>query len=65
MSYKILEHEKAIKFKRKHKNDKQLILRIDKKYIEIIRNPHSSAFLELKSEKCPKCDSCVGGRHRL
>ena len=45
MSYKILEHEKAIKFKRKHKNDKQLILRIDKKYIEIIRNLHSSAFL--------------------
>ena len=45
MSYKILEQEKAIKFKRKHKNDKQLILRIDKKYIEIIRNLHSSAFL--------------------
>ena len=29
MSYKILEHEKAIKFKRKHKKDKQLILRIE------------------------------------
>ena len=65
MSYKILEHEKAIKFKRKHKNDKQLILRIDKKYIEIIRNPHSSALLELKSEKCPKCRRARVGNYRI
>ena len=38
MNYKILEHDKARKFKRKHKNDKQLLYSIDKKYIEIIKN---------------------------
>ncbi len=36
MNYKILEHDKALKFKRKHKNNKQLLYRVEKKYIEII-----------------------------
>ena len=43
MTYKILEHDKAKKFKRNTK-DKQLILRIEKKYIEIIKNPYKPSF---------------------
>lgn len=65
MNYRILEHDKAIKFKKKHKNDKQLIFRIDKKYIEIIKNPHKSSFSEMKSEKCPKCRRARVGNYRV
>lgn len=65
MNYRILEHEKAKKFKKKHKNNKQLILRIGKKYIEIINNPHKSSFSEMKSEKCPKCRRARVGDYRI
>lgn len=50
MNYKILEHDKALKFKRKHKTEKQLLYHIDKKYIEIIKNPYKSSFSEMKSD---------------
>ena len=65
MTYKILEHDKAKKFKRKHKTDKQLILRIEKKYIEIIKNPYKPSFLEMKSDKCPKCRRARVGDYRI
>ena len=65
MSYKILEHDRAVKFKKKHQKDKQLILRIDKKYIEIIKNPYNSAFNEMKSDKCPKCRRARIGDYRI
>ena len=65
MNYKILEHNKAKKFKIKHEKDKQLILRIEKKYIEIIKNPHNPSFLEMKSEKCPKCRRARVGNYRI
>ena len=65
MTYKILEHDKATKFKRKHKNDKKLILRIEKKYIEIIKNPYHPNFTEMKSEKCPKCHRARIGDYRI
>lgn len=54
MTYKLLKHNKALKFKRKHKSNKKLIYHIEKKYIEIIKNPYKSSFLELRSDKCPK-----------
>ena len=50
MNYEILEHDKALKFRRKNKHNKQLIYRIEKKYIEIIKNPYKSTFSELNSE---------------
>ena len=65
MNYKILEHDKARKFKRKHKNDKQLLYSIDKKYIEIIKNPYKSNFSEMKSDKCPKCRRAKVGDYRI
>lgn len=65
MVYKIFEHDKAVKFKKKHKKDKQLILRIDKKYIEIIKNHYNSAFSEMKSDKCPKCHRARVGDYRI
>ena len=37
MIYKIFEHEKAKKFFRKNKNDKKLLLRINKEYIKILK----------------------------
>jgi len=53
MSYKLYEHEKVEKFLYKHKNDKKLLLRINKKIMEILKNPHNPDFKELKSNKCP------------
>ena len=53
MSYKLYEHEKAEKFLYKHKNDKKLLLRINKKIMEILKNPHHPNFKELKSNKMP------------
>ncbi len=65
MNYRIFEYDRANKFKRKHKNDKQLIFRIEKKYIEIIKNPYKSSFNEMKSEKCPKCRRARVGDYRI
>ncbi len=65
MNYKILEHDKALKFKRKHENNKQLLYRVEKKYIEIIKNPYKSSFLEIKSDKCPKCHRARVGDYRI
>ena len=53
MSYKLYEHEKVEKFLYKHKNDKKLLQRINKKIMEILKNPHHPNFKELKSNKCP------------
>ena len=65
MSYKLYEHEKAEKFLYKHKNDKKLLLRINKKIMEILKNPHHPNFKELKSNKCPKCQRAKVGEYRI
>ncbi len=65
MSYKLYEHEKVEKFLYKHKNDKKLLLRINKKIMEILKNPHHPNFKELKSNKCPKCQRAKVGEYRI
>ena len=35
MKYKLFEHKKAKKILKKHEKDKKLLLRINKKYLEI------------------------------
>ena len=65
MSYKLFEHERAAKFLYKHKNDKKLLLRINRKYMEILKNPHNPIFKELKSNKCPKCHRAKVGDYRI
>ena len=47
MTYKLFEHKKAKKFLKKHDKDKKLLLRITKKYMEILKNPYESEFIEL------------------
>ncbi len=42
-----------------------MIFRIEKKYIEIIKNPYKSSFNEIKSEKCPKCRRARVGDYRI
>ena len=37
MTYKLFEHKKAKKFLKKHDKDKKLLLRITKKYMEILK----------------------------
>ena len=51
MSYKLFEHDRVIKFFKKHKKDKELLLRIHKKYLKILENPYDSSFKELKPIK--------------
>lgn len=65
MNYKLLEHDWALKFRKKHKKDVELLYRIDKKYIEIVKNPYNSSFLEMKSDKCPKCHRARVGNYRI
>lgn len=55
MKYKLFEHDKAKKFFKKHKNNKSLLLRLNKEYINILKNPFNSSYKELNSVKCPKC----------
>lgn len=65
MKYKLYEHKRVKKFFKKHKNDKKLLLRIRKEYIEISNNPYSSEFIELTSTKCPKCHKARVGDYRI
>lgn len=65
MSYELFEHGRVIRFFKKHKNDKELLLRINKKYLMILENPHDSSFKELTSIKCPKCRRARVGDYRI
>lgn len=65
MTYKLFEHDKAIKFFKKHKNNKKLLLRINKEYIKILENPFDSTYKELNSAKCPKCHRARVGNFRI
>lgn len=65
MTYKLFEHEKAKKFYKKNKNNKKLLLRINKEYIKILKNPFDSSYKELNSIKCPKCHRARVGSFRI
>ncbi len=65
MTYKIFEHDKAKKFFKKHKNNKELLLRISNEYLNIIKNPFNSSYKELNSVKCPKCHRARVGNFRI
>ncbi|WP_407412998.1 type II toxin-antitoxin system RelE family toxin [Methanobrevibacter sp.] len=65
MTYKLFEHDRVKKFFKKHKNDKKLLLRITKKYYEILDNPYDAEFIELTSVKCPKCQRARVGSYRI
>lgn len=65
MSYKLFEHDRVKKFFKKHEKDKKLLLRISKKYHEILENPYKSDFRELNSIKCPKCHRVRVGDYRI
>ena len=41
MTYALYEHDRVKKFFKKHKNDKALLLRITKKYYDILDNPYT------------------------
>ena len=65
MTYNLFEHERVKKFFKKHKKDKTLLLRIMKKYHEILDNPYNAEFIELTSTKCPKCHRARVGNFRI
>ena len=65
MTYVLYEHDRVKKFFKKHKNDKALLLRITKKYYDILNNPYNSEFIELTSVKCPKCHRARVGNYRI
>ena len=65
MKYRLFEHKRVKKFFKKHKNDKELLLRILKKYNEILNDPYNVEFTELTSVKCPKCHRARVGNYRI
>ena len=65
MNYKLFEHARVKKFFKKHKNDKTLLLKITRKYCEILINPYNPKFKELNSTKCPKCHRARVGTYRI
>lgn len=65
MTYTLFEHKQVKKFFKKHEHDKKLLLRINKKYIEILKNPYAPEFKELTSTKCPKCQRARVGNFRI
>ena len=65
MSYDLLEHPNPKKFFKKHKNNKKLLIRINKKYLEISENPFRPEFKELNSNKCTKCQRARVGDYRI
>ena len=65
MNYKLFEHEKAKKFFKKNKIDKKSLLRINKEYKNILKDPFNSSYKELNSVKCPKCHRARVGNYRI
>ena len=65
MKYRIFEHNDVKKFFKKHDDDKKLLLRIGKKYYDILDNPYRSDFVKLHSNKCPKCHRARVGDYRI
>lgn len=65
MTYKLFEHNQVKKFFKKHNHDKKLLLRKNKKYFEILKNPYAPEFKELTSSKCPKCQRARVGDFRI
>lgn len=65
MKYELFQHDRVKKFLKKHEKDKKLLLRIDKKYFEIIKNPYDDDFKKLNSTKCPKCHRARVGNYRI
>ena len=65
MTYDLFEHDRVKKFFKKHRNDRLLLLRITKKYYEILDNPYNAEFIELASFKCPKCHRARVGNYRI
>ena len=65
MTYILYEHNRVKKFFKKHKKDKALLLRITKKYQDILNNPHDAEFIGLVSVKCPKCHRVRVGNYRI
>ena len=46
-------------------NKTKLLLRINKEYKNILKNPYNSAYKELNSVKCPKCHRARVGNYRI
>lgn len=65
MTYRLFEHDKAKKFFKSHRNNKVLLLRINKEYKNIIKNPFNSSYKKLNSVKCPKCHRARVGNYRI
>lgn len=65
MKYELFEHDRVTKFFNKHRNDKELLIRINKKYKDILINPYSTNFKQLKTTKCPKCHRARVGDYRI
>lgn len=65
MTYQLFEHDRVKKFFKKHKNNKKILLRITRKYYEILINPYDTEFKELTSTKCPKCRRARVGNYRI
>ena len=65
MSYELFEHDRVTKFYKNHKNEQELLLRINKVYKKILKNPYSSLFKQLNTTKCPKCHRARVGDYRL
>ena len=65
MKFKYYEHDNAKKFFKKHRRDSELLLRINKKYVDIINNPFKSEFSQLNSKYCSKCQRAVVGDYRI
>jgi len=55
MVYEIYEDKRAIRFKHRHRRDKDLLTRINKQYVELSKNPYRCAEEYFESKKCPKC----------
>ena len=52
-------------FSKNIKKDKKLLLRITKKYYEILDDSYNAEFIELSSAKCPKCQRAKVGSYRI
>ena len=63
--YRIFEDKLALKFKKQHAKDVDLLNRIEDKYFDLSIDPYAESIKSFKSRRCPKCKKTRIGDYRM
>ena len=65
MSYRVFKDKRVEKYLDNNSDNIELIERIEKKILDLSKNPYLCAEDSFKSRKCPKCNKTRVGDYRI